>query len=246
MRYFSRKDIEQISKRVIRAYEKQANVPKGPLRWVDPDVLSKDLLGLTVVYETLSLDQKVLGATAYSPVGIRIFDDNGKPDFFFVDGKTLLIDKSLLAKNAIEGRHNFTLIHEASHQIYKMLFPSDYSDDVKERRVKYSIPSLYYRKGQGSQYWEEWKTNILASALILPEEYLRYNMSMIGMHDAIRILDPVYDPSGYRLFCELAAGMHVSKQALAIRMKGLGLLKENYLQSPGASLNIWKDDDEDF
>ena len=246
MRYLSRWDIEQISKRVIRAYEKQPSAPKGRLRWVDAEVLSKDLLSLTVAYVTLSLDHQILGATSPGPLGIRIFDDSGNPDYYFVDGKTLLLDKSLLAEGSSEGRHNFTLVHEASHQIYKMLFPAEYTSEVKQRQVMYSIPKLYCQKRSGPEYWEEWRTNVLASALILPEEYLRYNMYMLGLSDSIRVLDAVYDPTGYRQFCKLAGEMHVSKQALAIRMKGLGLLKEDHLLSPGSSLNIWKDEDENL
>ncbi len=244
MRYLSRWDIEQISKRVIRAYEKQPKAPKGRLRWVDAEVLSKDLLSLTVAYVTLSLDQQILGATSPGPLGIRIFDDSGKPDYYFVDGKTLLLDKSLLAAGSSEGRHNFTLIHEASHQIYNMLYPAEYTSDVKRRQVMYSIPKLHWLKRSGPEYWEEWRTNVLASALILPEDYLKFNMYMLGMPERIRVLDSVYDRTGYRQFCELAGEMHVSKQALAIRMKGLGLLKEDHLLSPGSSLNIWKDGDE--
>jgi Zn-dependent peptidase ImmA (M78 family) len=246
MRYLSKQDIEQISKRVIRAYEKQPKAPKGTLRWVEAGVLAKDLLGLKVVYETLSLNHNILGATSFEPLGIRVYDDDGNPDYCFVDGKTLLLDKSLLSKDANEGRHNFTLIHEASHQIYKMLFPAEYTVEVKRRQILYSIPNPYWRRERGPLFWEEWKTNVLASALIIPEDYLRYNMCQIGMPEKVRILDSVYDPSGYARFCELACEMHVSRQALAIRMRGLGLLEQDHLLSPGSFLDIWKSDDEDY
>lgn len=42
----------------------------------------------------------------------------------------------------------------------------------------------------------------------------------------------------------MAAFLGVSKQALAIRLKRLGLLKEDYLQEPYALLDIYPDKNE--
>ena len=37
----------------------------------------------------------------------------------------------------LKGRKNFTLMHEGSHQIFKMLFPNDYGVTQKSAGVHY-------------------------------------------------------------------------------------------------------------
>lgn len=53
----------------------------------------------------------------------------------------------------------------------------------------------------------------------------------------------LYRPKEYKLFCEMAEFLGVSKQAMAIRMKRLDLLKKDYLQNPYALADVEKEDD---
>ena len=48
----------------------------------------------------------------------------------------------------------------------------------------------------------------------------------------------------FEKFCDIATYLGVSKKALAIRMKRLGLLGEEYLANPTAPMDVWKDEDE--
>lgn len=59
----------------------------------------------------------------------------------------------------------------------------------------------------------------------------------------IEILNKIYRPKEYERFCEMAEFLGSSKQALAIRLKRLGLLKKEYLQDPYAMVYIEKEDD---
>ena len=65
-----------------------------------------------------------------------------------------------------------------------------------------------------------------------------------GLTWSIGILNKVYRPKEYGRFCEMAEFLGVSKQAMAIRLKRLGLLKKDYLQNPYALADVEKEDDD--
>ena len=57
-------------------------------------------------------------------------------------------------------------------------------------------------------------------------------------------MNKIYRPKEYRKFCKIAELLGVSKQAMAIRLKRLGLLKKDYLQNPYALADVEKEDDD--
>ena len=56
-------------------------------------------------------------------------------------------------------------------------------------------------------------------------------------------MNRIYRPKEYDRFCEMAEFLGVSKQAMAIRLKRLGLLKKEYLQNPYALADVEKEDE---
>lgn len=126
MQRLSRKNIEAIAKRIIAAYIKLPSVQGQQPDKILPELLVHDLLGLTTEFHTLSRDGRILGMTACGEVDVQIYDNSNCPEFFHLDGKTLLIDHELVQKGANRGRYHFTLTHEACHQIFKMrCFPKN-------------------------------------------------------------------------------------------------------------------------
>lgn len=130
------------------------------------------LLRLSVVYHRLSLNGTILGLTACGEVGVPIYDNPNKPEYYFLDGNMVLIEKSLTEGASNVGRRHFTLIHEACHQIFRMLFPEDYMGAIARRQIHYCRETTSSRVGD----WEEWRTNRLASAVLMPEDMVRENM----------------------------------------------------------------------
>ena len=240
MQRLSRKDIETIAKRVIAAYKKLPFLQGQQLDKVLPELLTHDLLGLTTEFHTLSRNGGILGLTACGEVDVQIFDDPKHPEFFHLDGKTVLIDHGLVKEGASIGRYHFTLTHEACHQIFKMLFPREYATPVRLRQVHYCTAA----PAESRDYWEEWRTNALASAVLMPEDMVRSNMLAFGLGDKIHMLNRVFMPKDHNRFSDMADYMGVSKQALAIRLKGLGLLEREFLQDPHALVNVCPDDKE--
>ena len=152
VRYLTRKNIEQISERVLRAYWKLPDALLEPQRVV-PDVLLESLLGLTISFRHLSIDRCTLGLTCFHEIGIEIYDDPSE-DFFMMDGKSVLIETDLNEPYASVGRRNFTVMHEGCHHILHMLFPFDCDYGMSARRVlKYRMTG-YKRSSMDVAEWQ--------------------------------------------------------------------------------------------
>ena len=233
MHFLSRRDVEKISGRAIAAYKK---LPEwGGEDSIDPEIFAQRLLGLTLAHHTLSPDGSILGATACEPVGIPIFDTPTSPEYFFLDGKTVLIEQELTSEGANLGRYHFTLMHEACHQLLGMLFPTDKGRDASRYRIHYCMEETM----PGVDYWDEWRANALASAILMPLEMIRTNLKRFELGEKILVLNKKFAPKVYTRFCEMANYMGVSHQALSIRLTQLGLLEHNYLDNPFRQVNIF-------
>ena len=240
MPYLTRADIERIAIRVTTAYKELPFLQGNTENKIRPDVLVHDLLGVTAEYCYLSRNGTVLGLTGGAGAGVKIFDDPERPEYIFLDGKTLLLDKRLREENANVGRHNFTLIHEACHLIFQKLFPQEYMREPRCRQILYCTAP----PARHGDYWKEWRTNALASAVLMPSDMLRSNMAAFGLGEKIHLLNKVFAPVEYGRFTEMADYMGVSRQALSIRMKQLGLLDIDQLQDPYVFVNVFPDEEE--
>lgn len=236
--YLSRYNIEAIAGRVITAYRKLPDLSGQVVNKVVPELLVSRLLGLAVEFHTLSPDGTILGLTACDEVEVTVFNNQNRPEYCYMDGKTLFIDNSLISEDAPVGRYHFTLVHEACHQIYKMLFPQRYMNEAAKRQIHYC--TSYKRICD----WEEWRTNTLTSAVLMPADMVRSNMAAFGLGNHLRMLNKVFAPDEYDRFCEMAQYMGVSKQALSIRLKQLGLLEKDYLQDPYALVDVYPEEHE--
>ena len=169
------------------------------------------------------------------PELLLIFDEI--EDLFYFDGKTVLIEKDLLADDQM-GRRNFTIVHEGCHHVLKMLFPKDYSRGPNARRV------LRYRDTRGSRTQEEWQVDRLTSSILMPRELIEQAMFLVGQNGRIEMLNAVWRRKEYERFCNMCYLLGVSKQALSIRMMRLGLLGEEHLRHPNEILDIVMGDDD--
>ena len=221
-RYLSYAQLDTIAGRVVRAYRKLPEVQAaGAVHSVDPQLLLTKLLGLSVAFRHISRDGETLGMTSYEELEIEIFDK--EEEFFSFDGKTVLIEKNLLSERQT-GRRNFTIMHEGCHHVLRMLYPRDYASGANARRV------LRYRcTGEG---WsrEEWQVDRLTSSILMPRELVKQAMIRVGQRGRIKWLCP--DSEAYGRFCGMSELLGVSKQALCIRMMGMGLIEEAELYRP--------------
>lgn len=113
----------------------------------------------------------------------------------------MLIGRYLIKEGSNKSRHHFTLTHEACHQIFKMLFPKEYASPLRLRQIHYCTIA----PAENGDYWEEWCTNALASAVLMPEDMVRSNMLAFGLGEKMPMLNRVFaqeslsgPPSSYR------------------------------------------------
>ena len=238
MKHLSCKDIEAIAERVFSAYRELPDLKNTHIYRVEPESLLTKLLGLKIEYQHLSLDGSILGMTSFSEIGVEVFDDTDQDTYFILDGKTVLVEKDLQQNTSQKGRCNFTTMHEASHQIYRMLYPKEYGAST-------SSPIHFYKTNSEKRCfisdWEEWQANTLASAILLPKDLIIQGMFLFELGTKIGYLSKNYTPLVYDKFSALADFLGSSKTALSIRMKQLGLLEESPL-NPHNYLTIYPED----
>ncbi len=233
---FSRKDIEKISHRVIAQYKQLPELQGMNITKIDPILLVEKVLHLDLDFVHLSLDGYTLGLTSFDETGVEIYDETDEPMLYWLDGNTILVESDLRTDCSRVGRCNFSVMHEASHQIFGKLYPKEYG--AGNSKVHFYKPQTN-RKTIND--WEEWQANTLASALLMPEDILRSNMRMFGLGEKIEILNSRYRQEEFTYFFLLAEYMGVSKQALAIRMKQLKLLDKEYLNRANEMFAVYKE-----
>ena len=195
-----------------------------------------------IQYHHLSEDGLTYGMTSTGELGVSLCDMD---ELFILDGKTVLIEKNMLKNPKMAGRCNFTKCHEASHHIFKMLYPNDYGseNDGTPTKVYFSRERMY--SPHQPRDWEEWQADTLASYILMPEDLIRQGMFWLDMGEQINILNKKFSPYMYEKFCMLADMLGASRSALAYRMEKLGLIKENHLSNPYIvfdRINIIKED----
>ena len=105
----SRKDIERIAERVIRAYRKLPEFRNKRIYNISPQILLESLLKLRIEYAHLSLDRLTLGATIPRVTGeVEVFNACDETEIYLLDGKTVLIEQDLRDDASQKGRYNIT------------------------------------------------------------------------------------------------------------------------------------------
>ena len=236
MPYMTKSKMEEIAKRVLNAYWLLPDAEAETATRVVPELLAQEIVGLSIEYWHLSPDMSILGQTTCQPGYIEVADGRGDLRSVFMTGSKILIEQNLLNDPAQFGRHNFTVMHETCHQIFKILFPQAYLQNMVH----------FCRSTSEKGDWEEWRTNYLASAILMPKHLILKNMEAVGLGQRLPRLNRIFDSENYDRFCDVAERLGVSKTALSIRMEKLGLLEKNYLNDPFALVKITADAHEYF
>ena len=237
-KYLSRADLERIAGTVVKQYYQAISHMGTMPAPVDPVALAKIVLGLETHYLPLSEDGSGLGMACFQDTLLEVYNLKGVPFQVELTGRDIVIDSSL-QDEAKRGRHNFTAAHELAHHILVRLYPEDY------RHLLNCRTHILYRDTRCSRDWEEWQADVMAAAIIMPAETICCCMQMFGLGKRLDMVSSVCRAKEFERFCDIATYLEVSKKALAIRMKQLGLLGEEYLANPSAPMDIWKDEGED-
>lgn len=237
MRMLSRKDIEGIAARVFAAYKKLPDLQGKPIYRIEPEKLVRDVLGLNIEFHHLSRYGSVLGVTSPCEVSFKVYDDADQESYALLDGNTIFVEQNLKSDIKRAGRCNFTIAHEASHQIFKMLYPKEYGADPHQPKVHFYLANSEVKKP--IKDWEEWQANTLGAAILMQEDLVRQSLFLFGLPESgIQMLNRVYRSAVYERFADMASFLDVSKKALSIRLRQLGLLEKDFLDNPYALTDI--------
>ena len=226
------------------------NIRYGRLDATDEEVIAaaktakvadfaEKICGLHFAFADMSVTGSILGLTSYSDVDLTISvpRGNGSVQEFHLNGNIAYVDQNLANAGSV-GRLNFTLVHEAAHQILGMLYPEEYNPSAQpficrlaDERCSYPITD-----------WVEWQTNVLTAYLLLPRELIDRYMDELGLGRQIKLLNKVFAPKEYALFSEMAKRLGASKTALSIRLDNLGMIGRNDFSDPYAPIHIYADD----
>jgi hypothetical protein len=205
----SYEDIELIAENILRDYGHSPD-NDTPL---NVENFAIKHLGLSMVYEQLSLCGEILGLTTHADVDV-VVPYIANPETIHVPANTLLIDTSLLpsypGERAWRGRYRFTVTHECAHQI---LFRAQPSEMQKSLRAACNPP--YSMRELKSQWdWCEWQANALAAALLMPA---RKVARLMGARRLVRYGKMLNQPDEL-FFQHLLVSFDVSKSALTKRL----------------------------
>lgn len=237
MKMLSKNNIEEIAERILNEYKKLPEIKGKEIYRIDPDVLLTKVLKLNIEYAHLSPNESILGLTSFDEVDVLVYDETDEEYFIYLDGRTVVVESSLQTDISKLGRCNFTKAHEGAHQIFYMMFPKEYGGAT-------TSDTMHFYKTETNnlkpiQDWEEWQANALASALLLPKDLVQKGMFLFRLGEKISCVNRLYFQDIYKRFSMLSEYLGVSKKALAIRMKYLGLLDREQLDNPTALLDIY-------
>lgn len=232
MSYTNDIKLENLSKRIIKAYRKVKDNEISSMYSTDITELVTKVLDIEIAYAKITDDQSILGLTSFSEYELDVMDeeDNIKP--FLLTGKNVLIE-SALKDSLIVGRKNFTIAHESAHQIINMVAPNYYGVKYRTSPIKYSLSDKQTNK-------EEIDADKLAAFLLMPQDAIEHFMKIVEL-EKIRCLNKIFFKKEYQKFCSIAKSLGVSRQALSIRMKKLGYIEMDYLRDPYSLIDIYVD-----
>ena len=217
-RYLSRADLSRIAGKYIDQYYTRFGISKDAPEPIDPERLASAVLGLNVKMLPLCSDGSVLGLTVFQRCGFTVTLGDGTKLVEIFMPKDVVID-SALAEDSCTGCRNFTIAHEAAHQILADLFPNDYGKAVKCRG------HIAYRERNGQPSWEEWQANTLAAELLMPTFLVNAEIERAALCLPNGILYKSASDPNYEKILEMAARMGVSWSAIKIRLQQMQVIK---------------------
>ena len=131
----------------------------------------------------------------------------------------LLMWHSRLPPDRCTGCRNFTIAHEAAHQILADLFPNDYGKAVKCRG------HIAYRERNGKPSWEEWQADTLAAELLMPTFLINAEIERAALTLPNGILYKSVSDPNYEKILEMARRIGVSWSAIRIRLQQMQVIK---------------------
>ena len=217
-RYLSRADLSRIAGKYIDQYYTRFGISKDAPEPIDPERLASAVLGLNVKMLPLCSDGSVLGLTVFQRCGFTVTLGDGTKLVEIFMPKDVVID-SALAADGCTGCRNFTIAHEAAHQILADLFPNDYGKAANCRG------HIAYRERNGQPSWEEWQADTLAAELLMPTFLINAEIERVALTLPNGILYKSVSDPNYEKILEMAQRIGVSWSAIRIGLQQMQVIR---------------------
>ncbi|WMJ22925.1 ImmA/IrrE family metallo-endopeptidase [Paludicola sp. MB14-C6] len=199
---FREQALETIARNIIKEYD--PTLLGSDPRAIPIEEIIEQHLNLTIEYQYIRKNGRILGETVFDDDLIPIYDkEDGKGyTFVWMDKGTIVIDASLLeCKN--DGRLRFTLAHELAH----WLIHNEYYCNLGEvATMKTDI-----RRSSDTDKYIERQADILAGHLLMPKGQVKMAFNRLRGKSA-------------NIISDLAERFDVSKQAMEIKLNSCNLL----------------------
>ena len=202
MEHYIRKEaLECMARSALKRY-RESYLNEEP-QAVPIEAIIENVFGLSIEYKRLTEKREILGKMICSDGYMPYYDDD-KDDYALmrVTAGTMLIEAALAEPDANYGRLRFTYAHELAHwMLHRKLLETSNEAAAMLSDDFFDDEDVFERQA-----------NYLAQALLMPNGQIKrcYNRLRAGMtHEQI--------------VSEMARIFEVSKQAMGIRLNGIGL-----------------------
>ena len=216
---YSPNQLEQKAEELLRNFDEERLVKIKPL---DVYAVIEKCLDVQYDWKYLTPDQSILGMTVFSDGCVLVwpepyFEEGMKPTKAFFKAGTIVID-STLTEREDRGPENFTVMHEAFHQVlHKRCFRHG-NPDYAHVSTKDAITSR--KKPMTSLQICEYQANACAAAFLMPRDLVA-NMVRQRIGNSQKLV--LSDQRALGVIKGLAADFNVSLTAMKYRLLNLKL-----------------------
>lgn len=208
---------------------------------LDVDDFVENYLQRNVLYYKISLDKSVLGMTAISDGKISIIDVDGKLDVKLFPKGTICVDLDACES---ETRINYTIIHESGHSQFDMnVNPSILENKTVIRDTYLTIGGAFSKlRVKTEKEWIEHHADKYATFILMPKKFVvrLFKEKHKKFFSTKRRLSKLHPKRTWLMIASIAEILHVSKMAVAYRIRNLGLISEEIFNSLELNINTNK------
>ena len=221
-------NMDEIAGKVLQTYAPHVLRYPCPVDIVD---LAENAFNLTIESRNLSLNNEILGLTAFNDIEYPCYNQDLLPETVDLAYGTVVINKGLVGYDQ-RARKRFTLAHENSHWILHRSYHSPTNQQFQFRKQNPGYIACRSTQVETSRHalqtdndWEEWQADSLAAALLMPKEpFIQAARDELGLGLSI-YRGQTNSFQYYESLARIANQFQVSKNATCIRLKQLGLIR---------------------
>jgi len=226
----SRDQMDDIATKILGKFAPDVLTYPQP---VNIEHLAEESFCLNVENKILSIDNKVLGATAFADDCIVIIDLLIGPILTEINEGTVFINQGLLGMSE-RARRRFTLAHEVAHWVLHRSYHSPFNQRFHFRKEYQNFIACRATRVECANHdrntvygLEEWQADSLAASLLMPIELFKeiarivfYEYFGSSIYSEIKYTHTLSEAIG-----KIAKVFMVSKKATEIRLKHLGFIE---------------------